>query len=147
MFVTYCISTTKIQKISEITKFFKHFSYPELRLLHCCNCYSLSKKRNIIIKRSWRTKRSSRPFFISFLLCFNLLYLISSVHVVPFLIDACENSARDAMPSAADSARKNGERLGGKEIASEHGGKTGILHTHLDADGALLGCVETCQSS
>ena len=31
MFVTYCISTTKVQKISEITNFLCAFSYPELR--------------------------------------------------------------------------------------------------------------------
>ena len=31
MFVTNCISTTKIQKISEITNFFRHYFYPELR--------------------------------------------------------------------------------------------------------------------
>ena len=31
MFVTNWISTTKIQKISEITNFFRHYFYPELR--------------------------------------------------------------------------------------------------------------------
>ena len=31
MFVTNCISTTKIQKISEITNFLGTISYPELR--------------------------------------------------------------------------------------------------------------------
>ena len=31
MFVTNWNSTTKIQKISEITNFFRHYFYPELR--------------------------------------------------------------------------------------------------------------------
>ncbi len=36
MFVTNCISTTKIQKISEITNFFRHYflSRTEVKILH-----------------------------------------------------------------------------------------------------------------
>lgn len=50
-----------------------------------------------------------------------------------------ENSAADAVPSAGDGAGEHGEGLGGKEGAGEDGGKTGILHTHFDANGTLLG--------
>ena len=49
------------------------------------------------------------------------------------------------MPSTTDGARKHGERLCGKEVASEHSGKTGVLHTHLDGDGTFLGGIEACE--
>ena len=39
MFVTNWISTTKIQKISEITNFFRHYFYPELR--YTLNLYAV----------------------------------------------------------------------------------------------------------
>jgi len=51
------------------------------------------------------------------------------------------------VPSAADGARQYGERLGGEEVASEHGGKSGVLHAHLNRDGTLLGGVEAGASA
>ena len=59
-----------------------------------------------------------------------------------------EDGAADGVPRAGDGAGKHGERLlGGKESAGENGGQTSVLHTHFDADGAFLGCVETRQSA
>ena len=46
---------------------------------------------------------------------------------------------------ATNGTRKDGKWLGGKEVSCRDGGKTGVLHSHLDADGALLGCVEASQ--
>ena len=83
--------------------------------------------------------------FMSHFSCF--AYLISSVHVIPLQVDACEDRTRDAMPGAADGARQYGKRLGGEEVARKHRGKTGILHSHLNADGTLLGSIEARQLS
>ena len=47
------------------------------------------------------------------------------------------------MPGTTDGARQYGQRLGGKEIAGKHRGKTSVLHSHLNTDGALLGCIES----
>ena len=52
--------------------------------------------------------------------------------------DAGEDSAGDAVPCAADGARKDGEGLRGEEGGGEDGGKSGVLHAHLDGDGAAL---------
>lgn len=51
------------------------------------------------------------------------------------------------MPGATDGAWKYGKWLGCEEIAGKYGGKSCVLHAHLDADGALLGGIEACQSS
>ena len=81
--------------------------------------------------------------FISNFSCF--AYLISSVHVIPLQVDACEDRTRDAMPGTTDGARQYGERLSSEEVARENRGKTGILHSHLNTDGTLLGGIEACK--
>ena len=63
--------------------------------------------------------------------------------MIPLQVDACEDRTRDAMPGAADGARQYGKRLGGEEVAREHRGKTGILHSYLNTDGTLLGGIES----
>ena len=75
----------------------------------------------------------------------SLLKLIFPVHFVPFQVDSCKNCARNAVPGATNGTRKDGKWLSGKEVSGQDGGKTGVLHSHFDADGALLGCVEACQ--
>ena len=67
------------------------------------------------------------------------------MHVIPFQIDSGKDGARNTVPGAADGARQYGEGLGGEEIARENRGKTGILHSHLNADGTLLGSIEARQ--
>ena len=39
MFVTNCISTTKIQKISEITNFFRHYFLSRTEVIHTFFCF------------------------------------------------------------------------------------------------------------
>ena len=58
-----------------------------------------------------------------------------------------EDGAADAVPGAGDGAGQDGEGLCGKEGAGKHGGQSGVLHAHLDGDGALLGLVEFRQPS
>ncbi len=65
------------------------------------------------------------------------------MHVIPFQIDSGKDGARNTVPGAADGARQYGERLGGEEVARKHRSKTGILHSHLNTDGALLGSIES----
>ena len=67
------------------------------------------------------------------------------MHVIPFQIDSGKDGTRNTMPGAADGARQYGEGLGGEEIARKNRGKTGILHSHLNTDGALLSCIEARQ--
>ena len=67
------------------------------------------------------------------------------MHVIPFQIDSGKDSARNTVPGAADGARQYGKRLSGEEIARKHRGKTGILHSHLNTDGALLSSIEARQ--
>ena len=69
------------------------------------------------------------------------------MHAIPFQIDSCKDGARNTVPGTADGARQYGERLGGEEIAGKNRGKTGILHSHLNADGTLLGGIEARQLS
>lgn len=69
------------------------------------------------------------------------------MQMVPFQIDSGKDGAGNAVPGAADGARQYGERLGSKEIASKNRGKAGILHSHLNADGTLLGSIEARQFS
>ena len=59
--------------------------------------------------------------------------------------ESCEDCSTDAVPGTRDGARQYGQGLGGEEVACEDGGKTGVLHAHLDGDGTLLGFVEACQ--
>ena len=59
--------------------------------------------------------------------------------------DACEDGTADTVPGTADGARQYGKRLGSEEVAGKDGGKSCVLHTHLNADGALLGFAEACQ--
>ena len=54
--------------------------------------------------------------------------------------DIGQNGARNAMVGARDGARQDGQ--GVEELGRQISGKTGILHTHLDADGAPLGGIE-----
>ena len=65
------------------------------------------------------------------------------MHVIPFQIDSCKDGARNTVPGTTDGARQYGERLGSEEVARENRGKTGILHSHLNADGTLLGSIES----
>lgn len=69
------------------------------------------------------------------------------MHVIPFQIDSGKDGAGNTVPGAADGARQYGEGLGGEEIARKNRGKTGILHSHLNTDGALLSCIEARQFS
>ena len=69
------------------------------------------------------------------------------MQMVPFQIDSCKDGAGNAVPGAADGARQYGERLSGEEVARENRGKTGILHSHLNTDGTLLGGIEARQLS
>ena len=71
------------------------------------------------------------------------IHLLLLMHVIPFQIDSGKDGARNTVPGAADGARQYGERLGSKEIASKNRGKAGILHSHLNADGTLLGGIES----
>ena len=49
MFVTICISTTKIQKISEITNFFEHFLIPNSgNMFYRFYRYSLKSKYRVV---------------------------------------------------------------------------------------------------
>lgn len=67
------------------------------------------------------------------------------MQMVPFQIDSGKDGAGNAVPGAADGARQYGEWLGSEEVARKHRGKTGILHSHLNTDGALLGGIEARQ--
>ena len=65
------------------------------------------------------------------------------MQMIPFQIDSGKDGAGNAVPGAADGARQYGERLGSEEVARENRGKTGILHSHLNTDGTLLGSIES----
>ena len=65
------------------------------------------------------------------------------MHAIPFQIDSGKDGARNTVPGTTDGARQYGERLGGEEVAGKHRGKTGILHSYLNTDGTLLGCIES----
>ena len=63
--------------------------------------------------------------------------------MIPFQIDSGKDGAGNAVPGAADGARQYGERLGCEEVTCKHRGKTGVLHSYLNTDGALLGSIES----
>ena len=65
------------------------------------------------------------------------------MHAIPFQIDSCKDGAGNAVPGATDGARQYGERLGCEEVAGKYRGKTGVLHSYLNTDGTLLGCIES----
>ena len=65
------------------------------------------------------------------------------MQMIPFQIDSCKDGARNTVPGATDGARQYGKRLGCEEVASKYRGKTGVLHSHLNTDGTLLGCIES----
>ena len=69
------------------------------------------------------------------------------MHAIPFQINSGKDGARNAVPGTTDGARQYGKRLSGEEIARENRGKTGILHSHLNTDGTLLGSIEARQLS
>ena len=75
------------------------------------------------------------------------IHLLLLMHVIPFQIDSGKDGARNTVPGTTDGARQYGEGLGGEEIARKNRGKTGILHSHLNTDGALLSCIEARQLS
>ena len=56
--------------------------------------------------------------------------------------EACQNGSADAVPGTRNGARQDGQRLGSKEVTRQDRCQSGILHTHLDTDGALLGLIE-----
>ena len=58
-----------------------------------------------------------------------------------------EDGAADGVPGATDGAGEHRERLGSEESAGKDGGQTSVLHAYLDRDGALLGSVETGQTT
>ena len=49
------------------------------------------------------------------------------------------------MVGTRDGARQDGQRV--EELRREVGGEAGILHAHLDADGAALGGIEVCEAT
>ena len=51
------------------------------------------------------------------------------------------------MPGAADGARQHRQRLSSEEVGSQDRGKAGVLHAHLKGDRALLGYIESGQTS
>ena len=65
------------------------------------------------------------------------------MHAIPFQIDSCKDGARNTVPGTTDGARQYGEGLGSEEVACKYRGKTGILHSYLNTDGALLGGIES----
>ena len=65
------------------------------------------------------------------------------MHAIPFQIDSGKDGARNTVPGTTDGARQYGEGLSGEEVARENRGKTGILHSHLNTDGTLLGGIES----
>ena len=65
------------------------------------------------------------------------------MHAIPFQIDSCKDGTGNAVPGATDGARQYGERLGSEEVAGKYRGKTGVLHSYLNTDGTLLGCIES----
>ena len=67
------------------------------------------------------------------------------MYAIPFQIDSGKDGAGNTVPGAADGARQYGKRLSGEEIARKNRGKTGILHSHLNTDGTLLGSIESRQ--
>ena len=69
------------------------------------------------------------------------------MHVIPFQIDSGKDGARNTVPGTTDGARQYGEGLSCEEVARENRGKTGILHSHLNTDGTLLGSIEARQLS
>ena len=69
------------------------------------------------------------------------------MHVIPFQIDSGKDGTRNTVPGTTDGARQYGEWLSGEEVARKNRGKTGILHSHLNADGTLLGSIEARQLS
>ena len=69
------------------------------------------------------------------------------MHAIPFQIDSGKDGARNTVPGTTDGARQYGEGLSGEEVAGKYRGKTGILHSHLNADGTLLGSIEARQFS
>lgn len=78
------------------------------------------------------------------------LAMLVPVPVLLFLVfrlveeheDAGKDGAADAVPCARDGAGKYGERLCGKEGVGKNRCQSGVLHAHLDGQGALLGGVE-----
>lgn len=58
-----------------------------------------------------------------------------------------KDGAADTVPGARDGAGKHSQRLGSKEIPSQDGGQSGILHAYLYGNGAFLGLIEACQAS
>mgnify|MGYP004654467207 FL=1 len=73
------------------------------------------------------------------------IHLLLLMHAIPFQIDSGEDGARNTVPGTTDGARQYGEGLSCEEVARENRGKTGILHSHLNADGTLLGSIEARQ--
>ena len=71
------------------------------------------------------------------------IHLLLLMQMIPFQIDSGKDGAGNAVPGAADGARQYGERLGCEEVARKHRGKTGVLHSYLNTDGALLGSIES----
>ena len=69
------------------------------------------------------------------------------MHAIPFQIDSGKDGARNTVPGTTDGARQYDEGLSGEEVAREDRGKTGILHSHLNTDGTLLGSIEARQLS
>ena len=67
------------------------------------------------------------------------------MQMVPFQIDSGKDGTGNAVPGAADGARQYGERLGCEEVARKYRSKTGVLHSYLNTDGALLGSIESRQ--
>ena len=68
MFVTNCISTTKIQKISEITNFFRHYFLSRTEVY----IYIFYTIRNMGGKRFFFNKSAFKMHFFSSKICISL---------------------------------------------------------------------------
>ena len=62
-------------------------------------------------------------------------------------IQAGNDGAADVVPHAEDGTRDGGHRIGGEVECSETGGKTRVLHAHLDADSLTFGSRKAQQAT
>ena len=74
-----------------------------------------------------------------------LFFNLFAFDFVIFQEQASHYGATDAMPCAGNGTWQHSQRLGSEESACQHGGKTSILHPHLNRYGSLLGSGEARQ--
>ena len=61
-------------------------------------------------------------------------------------VEAGDDGAADVVPDAEDGAGDDGHGIGGKVEGGQAGGESAVLHAHLDAQGAALGCGKVQQA-